>query len=151
MNYALSDQYVVITGSGVPVHCNVGDMSLTFPNAKWSVVMDNSSGEPVYTKHPGWRMFECTLNIPQQDASNEFLARFTDLTISYLWKDISGTTNFKASKAKIMLVDKGAQIEAGNTQWKIIGKMDVINPGSNVDLELKKLLGLDTISSILPL
>ena len=134
MNYALSDQNVIITGSGVAHGVNIGSMDFSLDNEKNTTKTDNSKGRIIFTKHPGWKNFTVTLNIPQTSNTNDFLNQcwLQNLTVSFLWKN-NGTQVLSSSKAKVNAVSSPAGTDVGDTVWKLVGQLDVPNFGGAGD------------------
>lgn len=150
MNYSLKDQIVTVTASGVAYPLNIGTMEFSLDNPRWSKNSDNSKGAVVFTERPDWNAFTVTLNIPQQDVSNVFLRRFMSQTVSFTWKDASGTGLMHSSSAKINFINKSAELEPGNTQWQVIGMIDPssFEPGCNIEATLLKLTGVEDLKNL---
>ena len=135
MEHSLLTEIVTITAGGFPHRLNGVSFTMTFPNKRWKHKSDNSLGESIWTELPNWKDFVMVANIPKASVTNSFLRRAMDYTVSLTWKDASGTKLIHAKAAKINFDQTGAEIEETQNQWEVIGKADVIEPGSNSDLQ----------------
>lgn len=140
MNYNLADQIVTVTSSGVPYRINIGTMNFSMPNKRHSMKSDNSKGKAIFSERPDWKEFVVTLQIPQSDTSNDYLRAVMPLTVSFTWKDASGTKLIHAGKCKINFIETSAEVDPTNTSWEIIGQVDAFNVGSNGDLDLSSVI-----------